>query len=168
MQLNHLLKSNGQPKHNGGCASGGKDCMIFDWFCDVGWGKVKMTWKFELFVKKPGGNYEEVINTHKVMYISTGEISSNVSCWVDNVLGSQGHKRLSYSFGGGVWYPGGTQFLNKVILEYDIEAGGDGAQGSASVAYNLQVTPFMNIESCSWELPETVIVHVPDWINNGE
>ncbi|MHC5076765.1 MAG: hypothetical protein ACYTFM_10085 [Planctomycetota bacterium] len=164
MQFDQLLQPNGQSKENGGCAFGGKDCMIFDWICDVGWGKAKLTWKFELYVKEPGENFEEIYRTNHIEYINTGQIDSRISCRVNNVLGATGHQTVAYTFSTLPQFPTGTQFLNKIFLNYEIEAGGDGAQGSASAYYNLKVKPFMHIEACSWEWPESVTIPLARFI----
>jgi len=48
-------------------------------------------------------------------------------------------------------FPAGTEFVLEIQLRYWIR--GWGYNGYGGVSYSLQVSPYMNLESCSWQWP---------------
>jgi len=155
MKFRSLIDQNGDPEWNGGCLTG-----------YAGSGVLVMAWKNELSIMKPGQPWKQAFPIDEHIYMLQGREISNVRCWITNVLGESDENNLYYDFPASPSYPQGTQFLNEISLEYYIIAFGDkgGAEGSASVWYNLEVNPYMNIEACSWIYPDTITINVSDYI----
>jgi len=144
---------------NGGCASG--DIHMFT---PNSWGHVKMFYKPILKFKLPQGlSWIEWFNVTKIKYHDIWNeqgIYVPGGCgehWHHNVLGSYGSHNLivnRYDI-----FPAGTQFNIQVQLSYWIKGNGEG--GGAGAFYALEVDPYIDIESCSMELPDRICVDVP-------
>ena len=151
----HTVGPNGQPEKNGACAHG-KDPFGLP----PSWGRGKMFWEIRLKYKEPGSGWTNWFDSATVKYRDTGQVESNIMCWVDDVLGEWSRKDLSVQRYG--QFPAGTQFLIETYLSYWIKA--FGLEGSAIVYYNLDVKPYIKIEACSQQYPEWITIHVPDYL----
>ncbi len=151
----HTVGPNGQPEWNGAAVHGN-----YTFGLPPSWGRGKMHWEIKLKYKEPGGGWTHWFDSATVKYFDTGQVESNIMWWSDNVLGEWSRKDLSVMRFR--QFPAGTQFLIETYLSYWIKALGE--EGSASVHYNLDVKPYVKIEACSYQYPEWVTVHVPDYL----
>jgi len=135
------------PSYNGVFADGDNKSVVPD-----SWGRGKMWISFQASIKRPGGSWVRQIPDLNVKYLykDTGRHYSLTTQAF--TYPPDRYINLNES------YPAGTQFLIDVVLSYWIKA--CGWDSSASVDYNLQAIPFMNLESCSWEYPEWVCAPV--------
>ena len=150
----HLLQPNGWPQSNGGCGHGDTFLTVPD-----SWGRAKMYSKFSVRYRMPGGGWVLGYDGAQSNYLDTGEINSNVSCWVDNILGAAGGNDILLPLSG--TFPAGTEFLVEGYLSYWIKALGEA--GDAYAYYNMRVRPYIKIESCSYQYPSTITINVADY-----
>ena len=151
----HTIGPDGQPEKNGACAHGNDPFGL-----PASWGRGKMHWQVRLKYKEPGSSWTHWFDGAKVKYHDTGQVESNVMCWVDNVLGEWSRRDLSLPRYR--QFPTGTQLLIETDLSYWIKA--LGVDSSADVGYSLDVLPYINLESCSYQYPEWITIHVPDYL----
>ncbi|UCF06133.1 MAG: hypothetical protein JSV33_03650 [bacterium] len=114
------------------------------------WGRGKMWISFQVSIKVPGETWIRLLPDNRVLYKDTGKIESRIA---------QAHtypppRVLTLHEN----YPAGTQFLIETNLSYWIR--GRGAEGNAYADYALEAKPFMNLEACSWEYPESVTIDI--------
>jgi len=141
-----LLDYRGWPKPNGVFPTGGYRPNPFT---PRSRGRGEMGITFRVDSKIPGGPWVRRTDQYET-YRTTGWINSRI--FIEHAYPPPRSVNLNENF------PAGTQFLIEAILSYEIEGNGEG--GCTGADYNLEVKPYMNLEACSWEFPEWVLVHI--------
>lgn len=139
-----LLDYRGWPKANGVFAEGGYRPNVF---CPRSRGRGFMWITFRVRSKIPGGSWVTRTN-YTELYKERPWLASRIS----QLHAYPPPRSLVINDN----YPAGTQFLIEISLSYEIE--GNGVEGCAWADYNLEVKPYMNLEACTWEFPESVTV----------
>jgi len=146
---------NGFEYGNYGCAIGDNKTFVPN-----SWGRAQMFYQFRVSSKIPGGLWVREYDGSEILYNDTGRIESRIACWSNNVLGNDGSATLSIELSKS--FPAGTQFLIEAYLRYWIKA--NGVDADASVGYSLDVSPYISLESCSYQYPEWITIHVTDYL----
>lgn len=146
---------------NGGCARGKIPVTVPN-----SWGHVKMYRRVQLRYKRPGELWVNWFMPSRFKYYDLWQEQGILvpgTCGplgLHNVLGRyRNHNYHVHRFDA---FPAGTQFLTEVQLSWWVK--GNGAGGGAGAHYGLKVRPYIEIEACSWELPESITIHVPDYL----
>jgi hypothetical protein len=140
---------------NGGWAEGDTYAALPD-----NTGRVQMSYRVETMNRPASGNWTPWHSTGNVMYLDHGPVNSNVA-GIFTVLGVQGTKDVRFDTAGTL-FRAGSEFILEANLWYWID--GNGLDGAASASYELRIHPYLLIESCTDQWPETVTIRVRDYL----
>ncbi len=165
VNFEQLVHANGETFANGGKAWG--DIHISK---PNSWGRAEKYKRIRVEYKKPGEpwvrwhwpqNRTRYFHHYNEQEMTSAGFANNMwgPHWPDEVIGSNNRGSVTEQRTGN--FSAGTQFRVYVQLKWKIYGNGD--NGVAKVHYGLRAKPFITIEACSYEYPESVTIDLSDY-----